>query len=249
MLCRLTCRVEFVYGCCTHPFGERWGMDVWPMLPHYPHKLYEAARDSDPGLMRYPYHDDSSATARDLHCLPSLQRGNLSFSLLLLLLLSWRSSRNGQERDYKFMKKAVDEAYSAIDCGDGRPFGAVIIRDDDPLAICHNMVLRNSDPSAHAEVTAIRAACKRLGKIDLSDCEIYSSCQPCPMCMAAIHFSKIKNVVYGAKVEVAVAAGFSGFIPEAFVEYYRKSGMEIRQVEGDAARIAEEVFEKVKSSG
>ncbi|KAL6594992.1 hypothetical protein ACP70R_048095 [Stipagrostis hirtigluma subsp. patula] len=155
-------------------------------------------------------------------------------------------SQAGQDRDYRFMKKAVDEAYLGAECGDGEPFGAVVVRDDELIVSCHNMIQKNTDPSAHAEVTAIREACKRLGKTDLSDCEMYTSCEACPMCIAAIHFSRIKKVVYGAKVVVAAAAGFDAFIPDAFVEYYQKSGMEIRQTEGDAARIAEQVFEKIK---
>jgi len=105
------------------------------------------------------------------------------------------------------------------------------------------MVLKDTDPSAHAEVTAIREACKKLGKINLSDCEIYSSCEPCPMCFGLIRLSKIKKVVYGAKAEVAAAAGFNGTVPDAFLEYYKKSGIEVRQAEGEAARIAEEVFD------
>ncbi|CAN6213636.1 unnamed protein product [Urochloa humidicola] len=149
-----------------------------------------------------------------------------------------------QDRDYRLMKKAVDEAYRAVDSGEGGPFGAVIVRDGAVLVSCHNLVPKNTDPSAHAEVTAIRQACKRLRKLDLSDCEIYASCEPCPMCLGLIRASKIKKVVYGAKAEVAVAAGFDISTPDAFLEYYRKSGIEIRQVEGEAARIAEKVFEK-----
>ncbi|CAN6171531.1 unnamed protein product [Urochloa humidicola] len=148
------------------------------------------------------------------------------------------------DSDYKLMKKAVDEAYRAVDSGEGGPFGAVIVRDGAVVVSCHNLVLKNTDPSAHAEVIAIRQACKRLRKLDLSDCEIYASCEPCPMCLGLIRASKIKKVVHGAKAEVAVAAGFDASTPDAFVEYYRKSGIEIRQVEGEAARIAEKVFEK-----
>ncbi|KAJ1288730.1 hypothetical protein BS78_02G110900 [Paspalum vaginatum] len=150
------------------------------------------------------------------------------------------------DREYRLIAKAVDEAYRAAECGDGNPFGAVIVRGDEEVASCHNLVRKDTDPSAHAEVTAIREACKKLGEINLSDCEIYASCQPCPMCLALIQLSKIKKVVYGAKAEVAAAAGFSAAIPDTFVEYYQKSGIEIRQAEGDAAQLAEEVFEKTK---
>ncbi|CAN6197386.1 unnamed protein product [Urochloa humidicola] len=93
---------------------------------------------------------------------------------------------SSQDRDYKFIVQAVDEAYRAVEGGVGRPFGAVIIRGDEEVVSCHNLVLKNTDPSAHAEVTAIREACKKLGKISLSDCEIYASCEPCPMCFGLI---------------------------------------------------------------
>jgi tRNA(Arg) A34 adenosine deaminase TadA len=97
-----------------------------------------------------------------------------------------------QDRDHKFLSKAVEEAYRGVDCGDGGPFGAVVVRNDEVVVSCHNMVLNHTDPTAHAEVTAIREACKKLGKIELSDCEIYASCEPCPMCFGAVHLSRIK---------------------------------------------------------
>uniref|UniRef100_A0A453ME25 CMP/dCMP-type deaminase domain-containing protein n=1 Tax=Aegilops tauschii subsp. strangulata TaxID=200361 RepID=A0A453ME25_AEGTS len=97
-----------------------------------------------------------------------------------------------QDRDHKFLSKAVEEAYKGVDCGHGGPFGAVVVRNDEVIVGCHNMVLNNTDPTAHAEVTAIREACKKLGKIELSDCEMYASCEPCPMCFGAVHLSRIK---------------------------------------------------------
>uniref|UniRef100_A0A7I4BV85 CMP/dCMP-type deaminase domain-containing protein n=1 Tax=Physcomitrium patens TaxID=3218 RepID=A0A7I4BV85_PHYPA len=96
------------------------------------------------------------------------------------------------ERDYGFLSKAVEEAYEGVRCGDGGPFGAVVVKDDQIIVRCHNMVLKNMDPTAHAEVTAVREACKKLERYDLSDCEIYASCEPCPMCFGAIHLSKMK---------------------------------------------------------
>ncbi|CAK8563633.1 unnamed protein product [Lathyrus sativus] len=99
---------------------------------------------------------------------------------------------DAEDRDNKFLTKAVEEAYKGVECGDGRPFGAVIVQNDELVVSCHNMVLRNKDPTAHAEVIAIREACQTLDQISLADCEIYASCEPCPMCFAAIHFSKFK---------------------------------------------------------
>ncbi|KAM2656593.1 hypothetical protein EV1_012069 [Malus domestica] len=97
-----------------------------------------------------------------------------------------------QDRDYKFLRKAVEEVYEGVECGDGGPFGAVVVQNDQVVVSCHSMVLKNTDPTAHAEVTAIREACKKLKQTELSDCEMYASCEPCPMCFGAIHLSRIK---------------------------------------------------------
>lgn len=110
------------------------------------------------------------------------------------------------------------------------------------------MVLRNKDPTAHAEVTAIREACQKLDQIYLTDCEIYASCEPCPMCFGAINLSKIKRLVYGAKAEAAVAIGFDSFIADAQKgsDSRQKAQLEIKKIDGNAAAIAEQVFEKTK---
>lgn len=153
-----------------------------------------------------------------------------------------------QDRDHKFLTKAVEEAYRGVDNGDGGPFGAVVVRNDEVVVSCHNMVLKHTDPTAHAEVTAIREACKKLGKIELSDCEIYASCEPCPMCFGAVHLSRIKRLVYGAKAEAAIAIGFDDFIADALrgTGFYQKANMEIKKADGNGALIAEQVFEKTK---
>ncbi|KAG5101486.1 hypothetical protein JHK84_046455 [Glycine max] len=147
-----------------------------------------------------------------------------------------------QDRDHKFLRKAVEEAYKGVDCKDGGPFGAVIVHNDEIVASCHNMVLCNTDPTAHAEVTAIREACKKLKQIELADCEIYASCEPCPMCFGAIHLSRIKRLVYGAKAEAAIAIGFDDFIADALrgTGFYQKATLEIKRADGNEAIIAEE---------
>ncbi|XP_052190010.1 guanosine deaminase-like [Diospyros lotus] len=152
----------------------------------------------------------------------------------------------GQDR---FLTKAVEEAYKGVERGDGGPFGAVVVRNDEVVVSCHNMVLRNSDPTAHAEVTAIREACKKLNQIELSDCEIYASCEPCPMCFGAIHLSRIKRLVYGARAEAAIAIGFDDFIADAIrgTGVYQKAQTEIKRADGDDAILAEQVFEKTKA--
>ncbi|XP_024186845.1 guanosine deaminase isoform X2 [Rosa chinensis] len=154
-----------------------------------------------------------------------------------------------QDRDHKFLTLAVQEAYKGVDCGDGGPFGAVIVCNDEVVVSCHNMVLTHTDPTAHAEVTAVREACKKLNQIELSDCEIYASCEPCPMCFGAIHLSRLKRLVYGAKAEAAIAIGFDDFIADALrgTAVYQKAHMEIKKADGNGALLAEQVFEKTKA--
>ncbi|XP_042483346.1 guanosine deaminase-like [Macadamia integrifolia] len=153
-----------------------------------------------------------------------------------------------QDRDHKFLTGAVEEAYKGVECGHGGPFGAVVVRNNEVVVSCHNMVLKYTDPTAHAEVTAVREACKKLNKVELSDCEIYTSCEPCPMCFGAIHLSRIKRMVYGAKAEAAIAIGFDDFIADALrgTGFYQKARMEIKQADGNGAIIAEQVFENTK---
>ena len=97
-----------------------------------------------------------------------------------------------QDRDLKFLAKGVEEAYNGVNSGHGWCFGAIVVCNDEFIMSCHNMVLKNKDPTAHAEVTAIREACQKLGQIELSDCETFASCELCPMCFGAIHLSRIK---------------------------------------------------------
>ena len=98
----------------------------------------------------------------------------------------------------KYMQKAIDQAFEGMRVGEGGPFGAVIVKDGEIIAVGHNEVIKTNDPTAHAEIVAIRKAAKKLGRFDLSDCEIYSTCEPCPMCYSAIHWAKMKSLYYGA---------------------------------------------------
>ena len=95
------------------------------------------------------------------------------------------------------MRQAIALAVENIKNGGG-PFGAVIVKDGEVIATGGNRVTANNDPTAHAEVTAIRAACTKLGTFDLSGCSIYSSCEPCPMCLGAIYWAHIDKIYYGA---------------------------------------------------
>lgn len=105
------------------------------------------------------------------------------------------------------MTVAIDKAREGIAAGQS-PFGAVIVKDGAVVAATHNTVWRDNDPTAHAEVNCIRRAAAVLKRINLSGCEMYSTCEPCPMCLAAIHWSKIDRVVYGATIADAAGAGF-----------------------------------------
>ncbi|MCQ2131842.1 MAG: nucleoside deaminase [Bacteroidaceae bacterium] len=107
-----------------------------------------------------------------------------------------------------FMKKAVDLAVENVNNGGG-PFGAVIVRDGKIIATGVNRVTPNNDPTAHAEVSAIRAACEKLGTFQLDGCEIYSSCEPCPMCLGAIYWAHIERLYYGCNQRDADEIGFS----------------------------------------
>ena len=96
----------------------------------------------------------------------------------------------------KFMKRAIELSKESINSGGG-PFGSVIVKNDKIISEGINRVTVNNDPTAHGEIVAIRNACKELNTFNLSNCSLYSSCEPCPMCMSAIYWSRISKVYYG----------------------------------------------------
>lgn len=100
------------------------------------------------------------------------------------------------EQDKTFMREAIRLADESVKNGGG-PFGAVIVKDDEIIAKSSNSVTLDNDPTAHAEVNTIRMACRKLGSFDLSGCVIYTSCEPCPMCLGAIYWSHLSAVYYG----------------------------------------------------
>lgn len=106
-----------------------------------------------------------------------------------------------------FMRQAIALARESVAQGGG-PFGAVIVRAGEVVAQGNNRVVPSCDPTAHAEVTAIRAAAAKLGTHDLSGCELYTSCEPCPMCLGAIYWARIDRVYYGCDQQDAARAGF-----------------------------------------
>lgn len=108
----------------------------------------------------------------------------------------------------KFMDVAIDLSDDNFDKNYGGPFGACIVKDGKIIGKGINRVIKNNDPTAHAEIVAIRDACKNLNSYDLSGCEIYTSCYPCPMCLSAIIWANIKKVYYGNSKEDAAEIGF-----------------------------------------
>ena len=108
----------------------------------------------------------------------------------------------------RFMEAAIEEALRGMEQGHGGPFGAAIVRGNEIIACGHNRVLETNDPTMHAEIATIRAACAKLERFSLHDCEIYSTCMPCPMCLSAIMWAKIPKLYYGATAVDAANAGF-----------------------------------------
>ncbi len=145
------------------------------------------------------------------------------------------------------MRRAIAVAYRGMEGGHGGPFGAVIVRDGQVVAEEHNRVLSTNDPTAHAEMTAIRAASQALGRFDLSDCDIYVNGLPCPMCMAAIYWARIRKLYYACLPEDAAAIGFDD---QAFYEELEKPvgqrQMPIEQVQAcyDEARASYQAWLK-----
>ena len=107
-----------------------------------------------------------------------------------------------------YMRRAIRLAEDNAASGNGGPFGAVIVKDGKVVAEGSNTVTVDNDPTAHAEVNAIRRACAVLGTFDLSGCELYTSCEPCPMCLAACYWAHVSKVFYAAGREDAADAGF-----------------------------------------
>ncbi|PNV84446.1 MAG: nucleoside deaminase [Sulfurimonas sp.] len=124
-----------------------------------------------------------------------------------------------------FMLQAVKEAFMGVEQSHGGPFGAVIVKEGKIIAKAHNEVIKNSDPTAHAEINAIKKASKKLGTFDLSGCEIYTTCMPCPMCLGAIKWANIKTLYYGATSKDADKIGFRD------QEFYEKEFLELKNID------------------
>ena len=108
----------------------------------------------------------------------------------------------------EFMRRAIELATENVASGRGGPFGAVIVKDGVVIATGTNQVTTTNDPTAHAEVVAIRNACQALGTFRLTDCDVYTSCEPCPMCLAALYWSRCRAIYYGNDANDAARIGF-----------------------------------------
>jgi tRNA(Arg) A34 adenosine deaminase TadA len=107
-----------------------------------------------------------------------------------------------------FLKRAIQLAEEGMDKGQGGPFGAVVVKDGEIIAEANNKVTASNDPTAHAEVVAIRKACEKLQDFQLENCILYTSCEPCPMCLGAIYWARPKKVYYALTREDAAKIGF-----------------------------------------
>lgn len=122
----------------------------------------------------------------------------------------------------ELMREAIRLSVENVRLGGG-PFGAVIAKDGEIVATGTNRVTPDSDPTAHAEVNAIRAACRKLGTFNLSGCEIYTSCEPCPMCLGAIYWARLDRMYYGNNKDDAASIGFD----DAFI--YREMALPVSE--------------------
>ncbi|MCF6280087.1 MAG: nucleoside deaminase [Flavobacteriaceae bacterium] len=112
------------------------------------------------------------------------------------------------EKDIKFMKRAIELAQEGMNSNSGGPFGAVVVKNGEIIAEGFNRVTSTNDPTAHAEVVAIRKACEKLGSFQLDDCIVYTSCEPCPMCLGAIYWARPKAVFYACDKNDAAKIDF-----------------------------------------
>ncbi len=145
---------------------------------------------------------------------------------------------NYTDEDARYMQMAIDLSVENVDNGGG-PFGAVIVKDGDILSTGVNRVVPGSDPTAHAEVSAIREACGKLKTYKLEGCTIYSSCEPCPMCLSAIYWAGIKRLCYGNTKADAAAIDFDdSFIYDQLDLDYDRRSVKCEHFMRDAAQKA-----------
>ena len=123
------------------------------------------------------------------------------------------------------MQLAIQSSLEGIKNNEGGPFGAAIVRNNQVISVAHNTVLKDGDPTCHAEMNAIRLACKHLGDHVLSGCEIYSTVEPCPMCLSAIYWARIDKIYVGAPKAIAEKYGFDDVL---FYQEIKNTPQEVR---------------------
>ena len=141
-----------------------------------------------------------------------------------------------------WMAQAIQLAIDNVRNGKGGPFGALVVRDGELLSTGVNLVTSTNDPTAHAEMVAIRAACKKLGAFQLTGCDVYTSCEPCPMCLGALYWARPKQFYYACDQEAAARAGFD----DAFIYNELLLAAELRTIPGHrlSAELASKPFEE-----
>ena len=139
----------------------------------------------------------------------------------------------------RFMREAIELSRKNVRAGMGGPFGALVVRGDEVVGRGTNLVTATNDPTAHAEVVAIREACRKLGSFQLTECDIYTTCEPCPMCLGAIYWARPRAVYFANTQDDAAAIGFDdSFIYKEFHLPHGKRRIPMIQVMRDDALIA-----------
>ena len=137
------------------------------------------------------------------------------------------------------MRRAIALSEEAMHIQHGGPFGAVIVQNDAIIAEGYNRVTANLDPTAHAEIEAIRGACKALGQFHLRDCEIYTSCEPCPMCLSAIYWARLDRIFYANTRQDAAEVGFDDdFLYREIPRPVAERSVPAHRLLADEARVA-----------
>jgi len=135
-----------------------------------------------------------------------------------------------------FLQQAIDLAQKNVQTDQGGPFGAIICQNQQIISACTNRVTVNNDPTAHAEILAIREACKQLNTFQLADCILYSSCEPCPMCLGAIYWARLKQVFFACNRLDAAQAGFDdSFIYDEIAVTPEKRTINMQHIEVNTA--------------
>jgi len=150
-------------------------------------------------------------------------------------------------KGFSFMEKAIEVALENVMFNHGGPFGAVVVKDGKIIGTGRNVVTASNDPTAHAEVQAIRAACQYLNDFQLIDCEIYTSCEPCPMCIGAIYWARPKAVYYACTKEDAAKIGFDDqFIYEQLSLPIDQRNITMKQISPNQYELPFKTWEKSK---